>query len=212
MKKLPIILSLALSAVASQAATVAISRSGVGIIPITSTGTPLSSGGYYIGVGTFAGDAPSISDEASLLAAVSSFREFANAVAPISGGTVGTVTGSFTGGLTNATQFNSKEIFVLIGNGATQATSTEFAIIRGTSPTWQFVSDVSVADNIPVVIRDTTMFAPVGTFNTEVVNGTTADTIKDQITLMPVEKVPEPSTTVLGAVLGLGLMMRRRRA
>jgi hypothetical protein len=205
MKKLALSF-LAISTLASTAATVSVSRSGQGIIPVTTTGTVLSTGGYYIGVGTFS-MIPEVRDPASLAAAVSAFSEFARSTAPTSGGTAGTITGSFSsfGGATPAT-FNSREIFVVVGNQSTRETSTEFAILRGT-PAWTFAGDVTAADSTAVVIQSVNSFDTLSGAGTEVDPGATG---QDRVALALAVVVPEPSSIVLLAMGALGLIRRRR--
>ncbi len=193
------------SAVTSLSATVAVSRSGLGVVATTAGGTALTTGGYYIGVGSFT-TIPTITNAASLLAAVAAFNEFASALSPsAAGGTQGTITGSFTGGLSNASLYNSKEIYMVVGNGTTRALSTEFAIIQGT-PTWNFTSDTSAADSISVIMRDVTSFTPLANAGTEI---DVADPLlKDGLRLVA---IPEVSSVFLMGLSGLLLAVRRRK-
>lgn len=198
-----IALSLLSLAGAATAATVNVVRAGNGVIATTSTGTVLSTGGYYIGVGSFA-SVPTVSDVASLQAAVNAFREFAAVTSPTAAGnTQGTITGSFvgTGGAT-PDNFNSQELFFLVGNAATKALSTEFAILRNQG-TWAFPSNV-----VPGATSITLNLGTVADFNTLPGAGTEIDNAgKDGVQLVA---VPEPGVSVL-ALAGLGLLARRRR-
>jgi hypothetical protein len=200
-----IALILALTSVPTFAATISVVRSGNGVIATTSGGTTLTAGGYYISVGSY-GDAaaPVVTDNASFVAALASFKEFASATAPTSGTTQGTITGSFvgTGSAPNApSDFNSKSLYILVGNAATRAASTEFAIIQGT-PTWSFVGDVTIGSaSATISLIDSTAFSAVA--GAEVDNATG----KDNITL---RAIPEPSAAILG-ILSLGLLARRKR-
>ena len=209
MKSLTLSLLL-LSSVSAFSATVAVTRGGLGVTPVTTTGTVLSTGGFYIAAGAYA-IVPTITagDFASVAAAAASFIEFAAATSPTAvGATQGTITGSFTGGLSNAAAFNGREIFLLVGNAATRAASTEFAFLRALAPnTWTYTADVSAADSISVVMRDVTSF-------TTIANGGTpidiADTLaKDQVRL--VSAVPEVSSSLLMGLAGLLLSVRRRK-
>jgi len=200
------ILLLLASAAISQAATISVVRSGNGVIAVTSTGTLLSAGGYYISVGSFA-SAPSVTDQASFLSTLASFKEFASATAPTTGTTAGTITGSFvgTGAAPNApADFNSKSIYILVGNAASRAASTEFAIIQGT-PAWSFVGDVTIGSaSATVSLIDSTAFSAVA--GTEIDNASG----KDNIQLRSVVEIPEPSAMFL-AVGALAIGFRRKR-
>lgn len=200
-----IALVLALTSASSFAATISVVRSGNGVIATTSGGTTLTAGGYFISVGSY-GDAaaPVVTNDASFLAALASFKEFASATAPTSGTTQGTITGSFvgTGGAPNTpADFNSKSLYILVGNAATRAASTEFAIMQGT-PTWSFVGDVTIGSaSATITLIDATAFSAVA--GTEIDNATGKDNIQ-------LRAIPEPSAMLLG-LLSLGLIARRKR-
>lgn len=207
-KKVAILL--ALSAVPSFAATISVVRSGNGVIAATSTGTVLTAGGYYIGVGSFGDSAPgAVTDDLSFASVLASFKEFASATAPTSGTTQGTIVGSFvgTGAAPNTpADFNAKSLYILVGNAATRALSTEFAILQGT-PTWSFVGDVTIGSaSATVTLVDSTAFAVTAGAGTEIDN----QTGKDNVGLRPLVTVPEPSALMLG-FLSLGFLARRKR-
>jgi hypothetical protein len=194
---------LLLSAVCAQSATVAVARGGLGVVALYGS-TALSTGGYYVAVGSFA-TVPTVENTpTSVLAAVAAFNEFASATSPTAaGGPQGAIVGEFTGGLSNAALFNGKEIFILVGNAATKAESTDFAILKG-STAWTFTADVSAADSISVTLRDVAGFDAVAGAEVDV-----ADPAKDQVQLWTT--VPEVSSSVLMGLFGLGLMSSRRR-
>lgn len=203
--KLKSLLILLASAGLAQSATISVVRSGNGVVGVTSTGTVLSTGGYYIGVGSYGDTAPTITDDATFLTALASFKEFASATSPTTGGTVGTITGSFAsnGGATPA-DFNAKTLYILVGNAASRAASTEFALIQGT-PSWSFVGDVTIGSaSATISLVDSTAFSVVGVAGTEIDQATGQDRIQMRAV------IPEPSSILLG-LLGLGLIARRKR-
>lgn len=191
------------SLTAGKAATIQLIRSGAGtgIMAQTSAGVDLSAGGYYIGVGTYAAP-PVVTTPATLLTAAQAFQEAVALASPTSGGTVGLIIGS---GDTINTAFNSAPFYLLIGNAATRALSTEFAILALT-PAGTFPSNVGPAGAFTYSIVDITSIAPVTNAGTEIDSPAgTSDRIKLVSTL-----IPEPSTALLGAVSALGLLRRRR--
>ena len=190
---------------ASSAATVAIARSGAGtgIQAQTSAGVNLTGGNYFIGVGTYL-VAPSITDQASFVDAVTNFSLFGSALSPVpTATTAGLIIGSITA--TN-TAFNSALLYMLIGNGTTKANSTEFAIIQGTSPAWTFAPNVALAGSTTYTLANASQFAVVGVAGTEIDNLTGADGLQ----LRTLAVIPEPSAALLGAIGALGLLRRRR--
>ena len=205
MKKYILTTLVAVSLSASvQAATIAIGAgfgATSGIIPQTSGGTLLTAGGYYIGVGVF-GSAPIITTPASLFAAVNTaFAEFGNATAATSGATQGKITASITAIPGAPATFNTKEIYLIVGNAATRALSTEFAILQGT-PTWSFPADTAAGGATTLTVSSIASFAPVSGAGTEV------DLATDSVRLA--SAIPEPSASVLG-LLALGFLVRRKR-
>ena len=197
-----------LTTVRSQASTVAITRpfaAGQGVMAITSAGTFLTEGGYYIGIGTFASGAPVITDYASLLQAIATtYTEFGAITSATTGVNKGFVAGSVTN--SNAAAFNSAEIYLVIGNAATRALSTEFAILRHTAAV-SWGSNASAAGTVTFAMLTQDSFAPVPNAGTEFNDLTVAN--RDGIVLVGAP-VPEPSGMVL-LLLGLCAGMRRRR-
>lgn len=204
MKKYILTTLVAISLSASvQAATIAIGAgfgATSGIIPQTNGGTLLTAGGYYIGVGVF-GATPVINGPADLLAAVTTgFTEFGNATSATSGATQGKITASITAIPGTPATFNTKEIYLIVGNAATRALSTEFAILQGT-PTWNFPADTAAGGATTLTVSS------IASFNTIANAGTEVDLATDSVRLAV---VPEPTSSVLG-LLALGLLARRKR-
>lgn len=196
---------LGLAAGSASAITISLSRgSGNPGIIASVGGTSLSAGGYYIAAGTFTNgsgvtEVPTITtDFSSLLQAVAAFDVFASVTAPISGGTVGTITGSFvgTGGATPDT-FNSKPIYFLVGNQATAAASTAWGIFSMTTPV-SFPANVAAAAGGPLI--------SIGTGPTITPLANAGSVTGNSFALA----VPEPSAALLGAFGALGLLRRRR--
>ena len=162
--------SLALMSVVSNAATISLSRGtgNPGIIASVN-GTPLSTGGYYIGVGTYA-SVPVVTTYETLLTAVDSFRLFASVVAPISGATIGTMTGSFTslGGATPS-DFNLQQMYFIVGNAATKMASTAWGIYSMTTPAF-FPANVTAAGSTPVSIATVAAITPLANAGTVTLN------------------------------------------
>lgn len=183
------------------AATINVAR-GIGNPGVTVndfSGTALTAGGFYMAVGTYA-LVPTVTDYATLLTSVNSLIQFG--AAGVSNST--TIAGvlqlnagiTFNGGDTPEL-WNSQEIYLVVGNGATRAASTDFAILRTTTPTL-FPANV----------------APVSTVNFAVPNGAALSPISGAGSLngnvLTLSGIPEPSTALLGAVGVLGLLRRRR--
>lgn len=188
----------------ANAATIALSR-GVGNPGVIAAvnGTALSTGGYSISVGTFTNaggvtEEPLIATTADLQAAIASFDVFATVLAPTSGATVGTITGSFTSlGGADPNVFNLKPIYFMVGNGATIGESTHVSIFKlTTNPT--FPANVAAAGSTTVSLPNGTVLSVVGTAGT--VDGNNLN----------LAIVPEPSAALLG-LLGVAGLIRRRR-
>lgn len=198
--------ALAFMAAVSSAATITLSRgSGNPGVIAAVDGSALGTGGYYWATGTFTNalgvtEVPTITnDPASLLAAVSSFDVFASTVASTSGATIGTITGSATGlGGPDPTVFNSRTMYILVGNGATQAASSHFGIFAFTA-NQSFPANVAAAGTTLVSIPNGAAITPLANAGTVTGNN-----------LGLAFAVPEPSAALLGTLGVLGLLRRRR--
>jgi len=195
--------SLALMSVVSNAATISLSRGtgNPGIIA-SANAIPLSTGGYYIGVGSYASVPVVTTDPATLLTAVNSLNVFASVVAPTSGTTIGTMTGSFTslGGATPS-DFNLQQMYFIVGNAATKAASTYWGIYSMTTPAF-FPANVTAAGSTPVAIATGAAITPLANAGTVTSNS---------FALVNTVPIPEPSAALLGALGALGLLRRRRK-
>lgn len=203
MKALSLFLGVAALFASAHAATISVIRGtgnpGVGVS--LASGTALSAGGFYIGLGTFtnaegATAEPIINSDASLAAAIQSFDLFASTTSLTSGTTQGLITGQFTSlGNPDPSQFNSKPLYFIIGNGATLATSTQFGIFKLTAGT-AFPANV----------------VPAGSTNALIPNGTAITALEGagSVNGNTFVLVPEPSTALLGLLGAVGLLRRRR--
>lgn len=97
-----------------------------GVMAQLISGPLLSGGGYYIGVGVF-DVTPVIKGPADLQFAVNAFTEFGSATSSTTGATKGKIAASITAIPANPAIFNSNEMYLLIGNGATKEVSTQFS-------------------------------------------------------------------------------------
>lgn len=176
-----------------------------GLVGVSASGSVLSAGGYYIAVGSFASVPTISSDYANLEAAVDSMNIFASLTSPTAtGNTQGTITGAFAGtGGGNASLYNGKQIYFVIGNGATRAASTDFAIFTSATNIL-FPADVTGSGTAAVSLSSITNSVVLANGGSE----DAAGTARDQIRM--VSAVPEPSAALLGAVGALGLLRRRR--
>jgi MYXO-CTERM domain-containing protein len=188
-------------AFSASAATVNVAR-GIGNPGVTVNnfaGQALSAGGFYMAVGTY-NTVPTVTDYATLLSSVDALIQFgASGVSnstTIAGVLQLTAAITSNGGATPEL-WNSKEIYVIVGNGSSRAASTDFAILRRATPT-----------NFPANV------APVATVNFSVPNGAALNPVAgagsvsgDTLTL---QGIPEPSAALLGALGALGLLRRRR--
>jgi hypothetical protein len=205
MKALALIVGIASLFASANAATIALSRGtgNPGVIAAVG-GTSLTGGGYAISIGTFTNaggttEEPLITSTESLQSAIASFDVFATVLAPTSGATVGTITGSFTSlGGADPNVFNLKPIYIMVGNGATIASSTHVSIFKLTTNN-AFPANVAAAGSTTVSVPNGTVFSVVGTAGS--VEGNTLN----------LAIVPEPSAAALLGLLGVVGLIRRRR-
>ncbi len=202
--------ALTLGSVSAITVNVARGTGNPGIIAAESNGTQLTAGGYYFGLGTFSSSGadapPTITDYASLVTAVSTFKEFKFVATPTSGATQGLLAGSFAGTTPNegtAADFNLLEMYFVVGNKATLALSDQFGIFKLSAGTPDFPASMSASTVVSVTLSDVVSITPLTNA------GTTTDTAGTGVFTL-VAGVPEPSAALLGAVGVLGLLRRRR--
>jgi len=207
--KYKVVLGLFLSAFTyANAATVNIGgviSAATGLVATKVDGTRLTSGGYYIGVGSFTAVPVIPEGTKDISQYVNTLNLFATNLSPTTtGNTQGTITGSFaaTGG-GNASLFNGKQIYVVVGNGATAALSNEWAILTSTLNVL-FPADVTTSSTASISFGSIANSVMVPNAGTEIDN---ISPVKDGIQLVG---IPEPSAALLGAIGALGLLRRRR--
>jgi hypothetical protein len=188
----------------ASAATIAVSGgSGNQGFTVTSASGAAISAQSYFAVGYFT-TVPTITDGASLLTAVSNFKTFA------SGLTGSASPYKMAASFTNATVTgaDSQQIYFILGNGTTQANSTQFALFT-TSAATLFPANITAASSTNISFtgaNGATTPVMLSNAGTATVGSGAPGTIK----LVDTVVVPEPSAALLGGLGLLGLLRRRR--
>ena len=187
----------------AEAATVTIASglgSVQGITVKTAEGAILSGGGYYIAVGSF-DIVPTISGGTMDLSPyVDAMNIFATMTSPTATGYhQGAIYGTLIS-ISNPTLFNSRQIYIVVGNGASRATSTEFAILTSATNIL-FPGDVTSVALTTIQLFSIANSVVLPNAGTEIEGGAARDMI---------QLVPEPSAVLLG-LLGVPGLLRRRR-
>ena len=208
MKLLKLLSIMIVGITSSNAATIAVggvTSATSGLQAVAADGTVLSSGGYYIAVGAY-NVVPTVAvDLSNLLTSVDAMTIFQTRTSPtLAGNTQGTITGSFVAnGFGSPESLNGKQIYFVVGNGATRALSTDFAIFTNTTAAF-FPSNVNLTTSVSVTLSSINSIVPLANAGLEDNNGTARDRIQ------LVSAIPEPSAALLGAVGALVLLRRRR--
>ena len=168
-------------------------------------GTALSTGGYYIGVGSFDTVPVIAPGTTNIKPFVDTMNLFATNLSPTTvGNTQGTITGAFAGiGGADPSKFNNRQIYIVVGNAATAVDSTFWAIMT-TTTNILFPADVTTSATATISFGSIANSVMVPNAGTEIDN---ISPVKDGIGLVG---VPEPSAVLLGALGALGLLRRRR--
>jgi MYXO-CTERM domain-containing protein len=189
-------------AISASAATINVNR-GIGNPGVTVSnfaGTALSAGGFYVAVGTYT-TVPTVTNYATLLSSVDALIQFgASGLSSSSGTTAGVLqltTGITSNGGATPEAWNSQEIYVIVGNGNSRASSTDFAILRTATPTL-FPANVTQSVSATFAIPTGAALNPVAG----------AGSVSGNV--LTLQGVPEPSAALLGALGALGLLRRRR--
>lgn len=193
-------------------------------VPILdNTGTPIAQGSGYVASGTFSSLPTSI---AEIRTAFSPFGTPAAGQSTAFGGSP--VNGLFdsTRGLTlrppldaGQTAIVGQAIYVVFGNGADLASSTQFAVFDGQEVIGQDAENLAAPESeVSVQITDTTLTPERLLFGDLVTGVAAADSglpidFNEGIRLSDgaTPPIPEPSTSLLAALAGLALAARRRR-
>lgn len=184
-------------------------------VPIVdNTGAAIANGTGFIASGTF-----DVAPGAGPLTSLAGFSPFGDGSTSFSGGPAN---GLFSNtrnlplplpgpGETND-PLVGQDIFVVIGNGDSIATSTLFAVIDGgaqiqndqPAPAQEGAVEITIVNSF---IDEANLIN--GNLLENVVIDGVPVTFQEGIQLTPL--IPEPSTTLLGLVAGLGFLVRRRR-
>ena len=158
-------------------------------------------------VGSVSGQLPS--STATFAEIRSGFKEFARttangdaAGAKITNGTAMTATAGAAG--TTVDDFNTRQIYVLIGNTPNLDNATEYAFYTGTTASgtnWLFPADVTAASSVNAIAGSPALINTI--VGTEIDNATGNDYLK-------LYGIPEPTSAVLALMGVLGLARRRR--
>ena len=198
------------STVGATAATISVGRGtgNPGISVNESSGTALSTGGFYFAVGTFSSGGlnvapPVITDYASLVAATSTFQIWKETTTSTVSPTFGLLNGSFA--TTTATEgtnadYQTLEMYFLVGNKASYALSTEWAIFKLTAGTPDFIANLGSATTTAVTLSTGATITTLGN----------AGSVSGNVLTLVGAPVPEPSAALLGMLGALGLLRRRR--
>lgn len=185
----------------AKASTVVLSQfvgPGVGVLVQTFEGVTFS-GGTYMAVGTYSSVPVLEPDDSNLLALVDAMAIFATGTTPTSGAQQGSLHGLFNwSGAVSPQTFNLQPIYLVVGDGSTRESSTQFAII---DLEILFPADISAAEATSKTISYITQINTLA--------GTEIDSpagSKDIIRL-----VPEPSVSLLAIFGGFAFLRRRRR-
>jgi len=193
--------------VSSNAANVVLSKgTGAGINVLSSTGASLSS--FTIFVGTFA-SAPTAFNAGNFASVASSFIEFGNAAAPGTGLLTGTIARTDFTGAAAASNFNNRQVYVIVANTSSLASATEAGLFTKSAIRTDYIFPADTPGALANIGASTINFgaiSPIGdTTAIDAVPTTTPDSLK-----LAFVGVPEPSTGLV-AMLGLGLLAVRRR-
>lgn len=202
MKKLAISLFLAATCLFSDAATITLNKGlSPGFMLQTSAGANLSGG--VVAIGTFAnGLAPATPADGIYTSILSSFREFGTAAAPAAGSPI---TGSVTVVPASPADFNTLQMYMIVGNGATLAASTEIAIVTNT-PATSFPANTTAAGSTNFNVNTFSNLAVVAGAGALTDNASGPESLK----MVPIVPVPEPTVFgLLGACLAFGIRRRR---
>jgi len=180
-------------------------------VPIVdNTGTPIPAGGGFIGAGTFATAPTSVTESRDITLFGSGLNGFSNGLVGPDGVLAGFFSNSFSDPIPEGTTTPpvGERLYVVMGNGATLADSTQFAILD-TGQTFG-TENAAGSGGLDVILTSSSLnpeALAVGTV-LESYDYTGVATFDEAIQLAP---IPEPSTSLLAALAGLGLVARRRR-
>lgn len=176
-------------------------------VPILdNTGTPVAANGGFIGAGTFASTPTSVTDAPNLTLFGSGATGLTNGLGGLDGFFFNQFNAPIPEGTTDPPV--GERLYVVMGDGASLAESSNFAIFD-TGQTFGTENAVG-SGGLDVVLLSSTLTpeALIAGTIVEDYDYTGVATFDEALQLAP---IPEPSTSLLAALAGLGLVARRRR-
>lgn len=186
----------------SQAVVVNVST-GFDVGFIDNAGNPIAADTGYVGVGTVSD--LTLLTPADLQGGTSTFNAFGSSITFGNAGFEGFVTGDISGPrVADGDAFANQGIFVVLGNGATLAESTEFAVVDASSIVFP------VDDGAPTPAEASVAIATTSNLVLGSLNGTYSVAGLD-IPAIQMVAIPEPSAALLAGLAFVGGLVRRRR-
>jgi hypothetical protein len=184
--------------------------SGTDLAIYDNSGTPLTGG--FIGVFDFSGGAPS--DFASLLANGNNGLIAQTTLGPANNPTGGAISGALQNIPNGAGQLVGVNLFVVIGNGADVASSTNLGLINSGLAIGG--PDVPLPQSLDINLGSS-MTASVGVIGANrdidwgLFTGGGAPGNPYNTPTFTLDAIPEPSSSLLAGLAGIALLIRRRR-